>query len=106
MKDDVAALVFHPEVCFQIPDKMYSRNIRVREAHSSGRLLRNEPALLKPKLQGLPVEARMSQKLLLVHDHDMLSSRGLNPFPLAHLETNASSTGSGDLGRTTFSLTN
>src|SRR5215469_7616391 len=106
MKDHVDALVIHPKVCFQIPDEKCSRNVRVREAHSGMSLLRNEPALLKPKLQRLPLEARVSQKLLLVHYHDMLSSRGLNSFPLFHLETNASSSGSGDLGKTIFSLTN
>src|SRR3974390_1659861 len=106
MKDYIDALVVHPKVCLQIPDEECSRNVLVREARSGMSLLRNEPALLKPKLQRLPLKARISQKLLLVHNHDMFSSRGLNSLPLAHLETNASSSGSEDLGKTIFSLTN
>src|SRR5260370_11319139 len=106
MKDDVDALVVDAEIGFQVPDEMCPRNVDVGEAHSGGSLLWNEPPLLEPEIQRLHLEARTGQELLLVHDHDVLSSRGLNALPLSQFETNASSSGSGGLGKTTFSLTN
>src|SRR5262249_50546013 len=106
MKDDVHAFIVDAEIGLQIPDQPCPCNVHVREVRSDARLIWNEPALLKPVFQRLRLEACICQKLLLVHDHDALSSRGLNVFPLSQLETNASSSGSGDLGRTTLSLTN
>ena len=106
MENDVDAFVIDSEIAFQIADEMCPRNVRVGEVCASGRLLWNEPPLLEPELQRLHLETRTGQELLLVHDHDVLSSRGLNAFPLSQFETNASSSGSGGLGKTTFSLTN
>src|SRR5271167_3532402 len=105
MENDIDPLVVDPEVAFQIADQMRASNVDVGENHFGGRLIRNQPSLLQPELQRLHLETRAGQELLLVHDHDVPSSRGLNAF-LSHLETNASSSGSGPLGKTTFSLTN
>ena len=106
MENDVDPLVIDSEIAFQIADQMRPSNVHVGENHFGGRLIRNEPSLLEPELQRLHLETRAGQELLLAHDHDVLSSRGLNAFPLSHFETNASSSGSGPLGKTTFSLTN
>ena len=106
MENDVDALVIDSEIAFQIADQMCPSHVRFGEGHFGGRLIWNEPPLVKPELQRLHLETRMGQELLLVHDHDVPSSRGLNAFPLSHFETNASSSGSGPLGKTTFSLTN
>lgn len=82
MKDDVDTLVVDSEIGFQVPDEMCPHNVHVGEVHSGESLLWNEPSLLKPEFQRLRLEARKSQELLLVHDHDVLSSRGLNASPV------------------------
>src|ERR1700722_11437246 len=106
MKNDVDALVVDSETSFQIRDQARPREIHIREIHSAERLIRNEPPLLKPEVQRLPLEACTGQELLLVHDHDALSSRGSNVFPVPQFATKASSSGSGVFGKTTFNLTN
>jgi hypothetical protein len=106
MKDDIDAFVVDSEIVFQILDETRPRNVHVGEGRSGGSLLWDEPALLQPELERLHLQARTSQELLLVHDHGVLSSRGSNALPFSQFETNASSSGSGDLGKTTFSLTN
>src|SRR5258708_7927644 len=106
MKDDVDAVVVDAEIGFQVPDEMCPRNVHVGEVRAGGGLLWNEPPLFEPEIQRLHLEARTAQELLPVHDHDVLSSRGLNAFPLSQFEMNASSSGSGGLGKTTLSLTN
>src|SRR4051812_38722362 len=104
MKDDVDALVVDTEIRFQITNETSPCNVHVRELHSGGGVIWNEPSLLKPEIECLRLDTRMSKELLLVHDHDVLSSRGLKALPLSQFETNASSSGSGVLGKTTFNL--
>jgi hypothetical protein len=104
MENDVDTLVIDSEVAFQITDQMCPSHIRIGEHHFGGRLIWNEPPLFNPELQRLYLQTRTGQELPLVHD--MPSSRGLDTFPLSHFETNASSSGSGPLGKTTFNLTN
>src|ERR1700753_2057532 len=105
VKDDVDPLIIDAEIRFQIPDEASPRDIQIREVHFGGGLIRNQPALFGPKLECLRLDARVSEEFLLVHDHDVLPSRGLNALPLSQPATNASSSGSGDLGKTTLSLT-
>src|SRR5215475_11763589 len=106
MKDDVDALIVDAEIGFQISDEACACNVHIREIRAGGRLIWNQPALVEPMFQRLNLKACTRQELLLVHDHDARSSRGLNVFPLSQFETNSSSSGSGDFGKTTFSLTN
>src|SRR6516225_1981384 len=106
MKNDVDALVIDSEIGFQVLDEMGPRKVHLGEIHFGRGLIGNEPALLEPDIQRLHLETRTTEKLRLAHGHDVLSSRGLNAFPLSHFATNASSSGSGGFGKTTFSLTN
>src|SRR6202021_780658 len=86
MENDVDALVVDSEVAFQITDQARPGHVRIGEHHFVGRLIWNEPPLVEPELQRLHLEARIGQELLLVHDHDVPSSRGLNAFPLSPWE--------------------
>src|SRR5262245_52027669 len=106
MENDVDAFVIDTEIAFQIADEVRPGHVPVGEAHFRGGFVWNNPPLLQPELQHLHLKAGTRQELLLVHDHDVLSSRGLNALPLSQVETNASSSESGNLGNTTFSLTN
>ncbi|GCC46330.1 hypothetical protein chiPu_0030471, partial [Chiloscyllium punctatum] len=102
MQDDVDALVVDAEIALEVPDQMRARHIGVGEADVVSGLLRNQPLLLDPEFQGLHLETRIDEELLLVHGAP--SSRGLKPLR-SQFDTNASSAGSGPLGRTTLSLT-
>ena len=93
-----------PKSAFRSRMEMGPRNVDVGEVLTGGGLLQDQPSLLELNIQRLCLQARTVQKLLLVHDHDVLPSRGLNALPLSQFETNASSSGSGGLGRTTLKL--
>src|ERR1700747_3183684 len=104
MENDIDTFIVDAEIALEIADQMGPGDVGIGELHLGGRLVGNEPLMLEPDLQRLHLEADTGQELLLVHDHDVPSSRGLNAF-LSHLETNSSSSGSGPLGKTTFSFT-
>src|SRR5579871_2006660 len=108
MQDHIDALIVHAEIPLQILDEVRTRNLPVGEVRSRGSLLRNEPALLEPELERLDLDARARQEFTLAHmrAHDALPSRGLNSLAFVQLDTKASSSGSGDFGKTIFSLTN
>src|SRR5271156_5262092 len=105
MENNVDALVVDSEIAFQVLDQTRSSNVGIGKARFDIDLSRNEPLLLDPEFQRRCLDARRGQKFLLAHDHDRLPSRGLNSLPLVQLDTNASSSGSGDFGKTTFSFT-
>src|ERR1700679_3522912 len=53
MENDIDALVVDSEVAFQIADQMCPSHVRIGERHFGGRLIWNEPLLVKPELQRL-----------------------------------------------------
>src|SRR5580704_19492322 len=104
MENNVDALIVDSEVAFQIPDQTRSSNVGIGKCRFGVGSSRNEPLLLDPEFQRPCLDARRGQKFLLAHDHDGFPSRGLNSLPLVQFDTNASSSGSGDFGKTTLSF--
>ena len=106
IENDADAFVIDAQIAPQVPNQCGACDVGIRKRKLSRGLARNESLVLDPCLEGLTLELRADQELLLTDHHGFISRRGSYAFPPSHLVAKASSSGSDRSGNITFNRTN